>query len=724
MPRIVANLVTLAGLLVLAATMQQGSDTPIFVIGQFLVLLQLVKLYEQRANRDYAQILILNLLQMVSAAISTAALVFGVLFLIYLVVALYCCLLFHLKVETDAVRQAKWYWARRDGLAGAGIVAGAAAAAAPIGQYPQPSDRQPMRRSLFRVTSILSVVGVACAIFMFFFFPRGASSGLIGPLQLNPNESLTGFSEHVNFQNVAMISQNTQTIAWVKVHRGSEPYQGVLMLRGLTLDTYTGSGGEESFQWTRTPPRDFRSLYDAQSYELSGDRGVAEDPTSMLIRQEVTLAPTGTTAIFALGGIVRFKPDDPRDRFRFSPQDQVIQSDEPLYHRINYVVDSSSDLTVDSWPPRYLGNSRIDPKIEEFARRPEVSGSDELGPLAARRPPRSREMSLSPPTALDVQIAHNIETYLRENYLYSTDLTDARRIKDQDPMVAFLYDLKRGHCEYFAGAMALMCQSLGLHARVVVGFRCDEYNPIFDYYNVRQSHAHAWVEVLDGRGHWQTYDPTSGNEAVSARPDGLGQRLRAILGYLEYSWENGVIAYDQSRQGDVVLGVERSLRRVGDQASRLTGGIADWWQNLRDSVFPRMSFNILSAMIAMIPLAFVAPIVWYLVDQWRLRRRARRIGLDTLPPPEKIKLARQLGFYDELLRLLERHHIVRPPHLTPLEFSGSLTFLPTDAFGSIRFLTEVFYRVRYGREDLTPDERRRLDGVIGEVETMLGAGIH
>ena len=37
-------------------------------------------------------------------------------------------------------------------------------------------------------------------------------------------------------------------------------------------------------------------------------------------------------------------------------------------------------------------------------------------------------------------------------------------------MVAFLYDLKRRHCEYFAGAMTLMCQSLHLNARMVVGF--------------------------------------------------------------------------------------------------------------------------------------------------------------------------------------------------------------------------------------------------------------
>ena len=79
---------------------------PILLIGHFLVLLQLVKLYEQRANRDYAQLIVLSLLLMVAAAINTASLLFGLMFIAYLFLSLYCCLLFHLKVETDTARAA------------------------------------------------------------------------------------------------------------------------------------------------------------------------------------------------------------------------------------------------------------------------------------------------------------------------------------------------------------------------------------------------------------------------------------------------------------------------------------------------------------------------------------------------------------------------------------------------------------------------------------------
>ena len=58
--------------------------------------------------------------------------------------------------------------------------------------------------------------------------------------------------------------------------------------------------------------------------------------------------------------------------------------------------------------------------------------------------------------------------------------------------------------------MTLMCQSLGIPARQVVGFRCDseDFNTLGDYYEVKQSDAHAWCEVFTG-SEWQTYDPTT-----------------------------------------------------------------------------------------------------------------------------------------------------------------------------------------------------------------------
>jgi len=80
---------------------------------------------------------------------------------------------------------------------------------------------------------------------------------------------------------------------------------------------------------------------------------------------------------------------------------------------------------------------------------------------------------------------------------------------------------------------------------------------------------------------------------------------------------------------------------------------------------------------------------------------------------------RQLGFYDDLLRLLESRRILRPPHLTPLEFCDSLSFLPTEAYITIHRITKLFYRIRYGNAELDEGQRRRLVNVIDRLSHLM-----
>src|SRR5207302_9003728 len=220
--------------------------------------------------------------------------------------------------------------------------------------------------------------------------------------------------------------------------------------------------------------------------------------------------PTGTQAIFAMPGVMSIASSRDILHIRYWKDEESVQSVEPLREPIAYKVISRNSLDLAA---RGIGQAsdiepaparNVDPKIRAFAMRPEVTGSDAKGPLARQRKP------LEGATALDETIARNIERYLQTNFTYTLDLAEARRLTpDEDPIVAFLYDFKRGHCEYFAGAMALLCQSLGMDARVVVGFKCDEYNTFNKCYIVRQSHAHAWVEVRTPTG-WLWFDPTSG----------------------------------------------------------------------------------------------------------------------------------------------------------------------------------------------------------------------
>ena len=103
-----------------------------------------------------------------------------------------------------------------------------------------------------------------------------------------------------------------------------------------------------------------------------------------------------------------------------------------------------------------------------------------------------------------------IEEYLRTHYLYSLKPGIA---EDGNQLHHFLFVSKKGYCSYFAFAMALMCRSLGIPARVAVGFYVDPQSEVLNFYEVRAFQAHAWVEVWFGNLGWVEFDPTSNTPA-------------------------------------------------------------------------------------------------------------------------------------------------------------------------------------------------------------------
>jgi protein-glutamine gamma-glutamyltransferase len=701
-PHWLANAVTLIAMVLFAIPLRDDQTKAVLFIGEFLVALQVVKLYEQRGNRDFGQLLVLSLLLMVAASINTASLVFGVLLIAYLFLSLYCCLLFHLKVETD---QAKVAIGMPEDVVNPATLR---------------QDQQFLSRSMRRLTVAVSAVAIFMAVMVFLFFPRGAGAGLLGPLQFKPSP-MTGFNDVVSFQHIAQISQSDAEVAWVKVWkdgvlvRGTEP----LLLRGLTLDVY--SGNDDSQGAARTWAR----RLDPQARDAEVDHDVRIAPPSPRWKQQITLQPTGTQALFAMPGLFRLDAKATDTSLRYSPSDEVLQTVDSYTQPIIYTVESTGRVVG---TPREFERPSGDPSdgeasamsinrvssydkaIEDFARRPEVSGVDAIGPLAERR---KKDVAVDP---LDPIIAQNISNYLQRNFTYTLDLTDAGKIYNRDPLVAFLYDFKRGHCEYFAGAMTLMCQSLGMNARMVVGFKCDEFNTLMHQYHVTQNQAHAWVEVLDPSGEWRTYDPTSGRGADKVISSaGLWRRTIQVFQFLEYKWADSVVAYDSHSRANLISNVDRSLTSAAVNSSTTPGKVGQWLVAHEDAFASRATSVLLAGMI----MVLIVSAFLFLFERWRLSQRARRIGLNDLPVSDQMRLVRQLGFYDEMVRLLERHHITRPSNQTPMEFSESIEFLPHEVFDSINRLTAIFYRVRYGRHELTPGQQKHLAAVIAKLNAAM-----
>ena len=120
--------------------------------------------------------------------------------------------------------------------------------------------------------------------------------------------------------------------------------------------------------------------------------------------------------------------------------------------------------------------------------------------IRTRRPRRSRPGSASRRSA-------------------GSSTTSSRRCPraNQPALVQFVTQTKRGYCQHFAGAMALMLRYLGIPARVAAGFTSGSYDADSHEWTVTDHEAHDWVEVYFPGWGWIPFDPTPGRGTLDAR---------------------------------------------------------------------------------------------------------------------------------------------------------------------------------------------------------------
>jgi protein-glutamine gamma-glutamyltransferase len=124
------------------------------------------------------------------------------------------------------------------------------------------------------------------------------------------------------------------------------------------------------------------------------------------------------------------------------------------------------------------------------------------------------------PTVYDA--VKNVEVWLQDNFTYS-ERVPSHRI----PLMGFIQDDKRGYCQQFSGAMALMLRMAGIPARVAAGFSPGSYNKDTGEYRVRDLDAHSWVEVwFTGIG-WVPFDPTPERSPAQSQSSALATSAAA-----------------------------------------------------------------------------------------------------------------------------------------------------------------------------------------------------
>jgi hypothetical protein len=154
--------------------------------------------------------------------------------------------------------------------------------------------------------------------------------------------------------------------------------------------------------------------------------------------------------------------------------------------------------------------------------------------------PRIRELAakLAPGGATPEARIRRTLDYLARECHYSLEVG---AFHSRQPVAEFLFERKRGYCQYFASAAALLLRLEGVPSRYVTGFNIQEDDRQGDHYVVREMDAHAWIEAyIPGRG-WLELDPTpeAEHEALHAGLDGgwwadASERIAALMAELSF----------------------------------------------------------------------------------------------------------------------------------------------------------------------------------------------
>lgn len=518
---------------------------------------------------------------------------------------------------------------------------------------------------------------------LFLVMPR-VSGGFFGGRLLR-SAALSGFSDSVRLGEVAQVKLNPRVVMRVRVEQPAEQYRAALRWRGVTFDFYDGRSWTELR--TRRKPVSANSVGE---YRLN-------DPAdaNFITKQTVYLEPLDIGTIFAAPEpfVVRDIPLLARDDgaglwTRSHPFNHIIYT---VFSDTREVRDA--ELRTDTSRLYWSDISRRYLQLPDDRDR-------RIDELAA-------EVTRGAATPLD--IARRIENHLRTSYNYTLDL---RRTNDGDPVADFLFNVRAGHCEYFATAMALMLRMRGVPSRLVNGFQMGEYSDVADVYTVRQSDAHSWVEAYFPKYGWIAFDPTPA-AGLNVYDDGLMARLRHYGEAVEMFWQEHVVGFGESDQSAISFRVQQWLASYQTETSRWT----DWktqlvrwieeWRRENIEAFAGMSLSEALRRIALHPwalafYAFVGLIGAALI--WQRRRQSWRYRL------QHDAAGSAIAFYQEMLTSLERTGYQRTPDQTPQEFADALG-LP-----SVREVTRCYQQVRFGGRRLTEIEIEQVSSALQELK--------
>ena len=475
-------------------------------------------------------------------------------------------------------------------------------------------------RAAFLLAGRALLYSLPLAVILFIAFPR-----LPGAFWALPRTegAETGLSDKMSPGSISQLT-SSYDIAFRVKFEGAPPPPPERYWRGPVLHKFDG------YTWSR----EFDNAYRAQPLEYLGPA----------YRYHVSLEPSQQRWWFALDTAI----GSPDRRVFFTYDYELIASD-PVTSLTTYDAVSH---------PRTRPTAPLSP----LARRNETA-------LPPGRNPRSMELarSMRERAGSDRAFVGAVLEYLRTGgfvYSLTPPLLDYNSVDD------FLFNTRSGFCGHYASAFVTLMRAAGVPARVVTGYLGGEWNPIGDYFIVRQSDAHSWAEVwLEERG-WTRVDPTAVVE-----PERLTRGMLDLL----------------PGAGSTEARLVRASPALAELLHRWDAANA-WWNDHVLKFDYRSQLSLLSRLgfrspdVAMLGWAFIsALLIWLGWIAWRFGRGS--------PQRRPDRLARA---YARLCRKLARIGMPRPPYQGPLAYADAVSKRRPDLAAGVRSLLTRYAELRYG----------------------------
>ena len=549
------------------------------------------------------------------------------------------------------------------------------------------------------------------------------------PVRQHVNVGIVGINEEIQLGTLGSVIPYHKEVIKIRFMHDPEnklltdtdlpesPYREIagatLYFRGIPLDTYSEGS------WTQSPA--------SAHTELNSRLG----PTLLPAKQQQVFFESNCDLVTLAMNI---QPLDTQVFFAPHPFFTLNVPDEINLKRNNGRIEETR------WR-RHEGNKTIvTPAFKSGVQLDLVPCQEEINPYYLRQVPRQGLDSLKTLAARwDAESRYSKENivgrakFMEQKLLHSPEfvyqLGGTIRDYDLDPLEDFIAHNPQGHCEYFAGALALMLRSVGIASRVIIGFKTEAMESNASC-TIRQSDAHAWVEVYvppetmpsrtSGQyahwwqnGGWLRLDPTPA-PTDSSMMTALTLQWTDWSRYIQSFWNEYILNMTPSKQS---FWIYDPLYQAGHFFVYRVFNVEFWKEFCTDmwwfyqsffSDVPHKERRMWDGFYLIPPFVILGLIG---LACWRLTSMLMSIRKRTA---EEMRRRVTIEFYFRMERMLAKIGQIRKTTLTPLEFARQSTFMPL-----MLPVVEAFYRVRFGNAVLDEGESLSILKTLEQLERSI-----